>query len=452
MAYVLNSARRRDSPLSQSLERLLLDSPLAARFDSIRSLEELEDFDSAYPQAIVDMRPQSPSLGAQRQASIREGEWRPISDGRSVSVAHHYVGVRIHGDHRLIQYWPDAYPDLEPVDAAAIAAAGDWAELDEVERHELQLVQESWHLGTPDSSFEEWGLYTYVELTPEEEGQVAANQLDVRSIIETRIAEARSIVDAIAAQTDRFFEVELPKRLKDRIAHKRERLTNRAAVSASLRFDDEWKLPDPKLEPIPPPAPTATSGTPSGAASGRVKVAHRDRLDPASFADVQRVIRMWANGVQSYPATFNPLGEDRLSDHLAVTLNASLANAKREVYRRSGKSDIFIQADILAEGKGPEKVFICEAKIASDDTVVAEAVDPQLFGYLNTHDTAAVLLLYFKQQDFDGPRDRRLAALRKVKGYMKDEPGPSGWPIFEYEVEGRYVRLCVASVHLPPKK
>nr|WP_218680882.1 hypothetical protein [Rhodococcus qingshengii] len=135
-----------------------------------------------------------------------------------------------------------------------------------------------------------------------------------------------------------------------------------------------------------------------------------------------------------------------------ATLNATLPGAKREVYSREGKSDIFIQADSLAEGRGPAKVFICEAKWATSNKVVQEAVDPQLFGYLTVHDTAAVLLLLFRTQTFDGPKRGRLAALRRVTGFIDTKEGSSGWPIYKYETDERRVDLCVASVHIPPKR
>ncbi|MFC9664616.1 hypothetical protein ACFVJ5_30650 [Nocardia sp. NPDC127606] len=372
-----------------------------------------------------------------------------MSNAGYEAVTHHYVGVRLDGEHRLVQYWPDASPDLLPVDADVVAASKEWAQLDKVERHELQLARDTWHLGSPDEAMAAWGLYTYVELSEEEEAAVARGELDIRAVFDARVTYARSVVEAITTQTNRYFDVELPQLLKERIAYKRRLLTNRAAVSATLTFDDEWTLAAPTLESIPTTSEQPTADAVAGPGPGEATVEHRDRLDPKSFADVQQVIRLWANGIERYPVTFYPLGEDRLSDHLAVTLNASLANSKREVYSRRGKSDIFIQADVLAEGSGPEKIFICEAKIASDDTVVTEAVDPQLFSYLNTHDTAAVLLLYFKQKEFDGPRERRLAALRRVEGYVDEAIGPSGWPVFEYQVGERHVRLCIASVHIP---
>jgi hypothetical protein len=154
--------------------------------------------------------------------------------------------------------------------------------------------------------------------------------------------------------------------------------------------------------------------------------------------------------VERYPKTFAPLGEDRLSDLLAATLTASLANAQREVFTRNGKSDIFVQADVLKPGAGPDAVFICESKWATSDSVVSDALDPQLFGYMTAHDTRAVLLLLVPQAEPALPLSRRLAALRSVEGFQSEAEGPvAGWPVYTYSREGRLVSVCIASILLP---
>jgi hypothetical protein len=108
-------------------------------------------------------------------------------------------------------------------------------------------------------------------------------------------------------------------------------------------------------------------------------------------------------------------------------------------------------ADVLAAGSGPAKIFICESKWATDKEWVVEGVDPQLYGYLTTHDTSAMLLLLFRQQDFQSARSHAYEWLRSIDGYVGEEPGAvEDWPIFLYEHGPYQVRLCVASVHLPP--
>jgi hypothetical protein len=161
-------------------------------------------------------------------------------------------------------------------------------------------------------------------------------------------------------------------------------------------------------------------------------------------------LRHWANAVERYPAAFGALGEDRISDLLAATWNATLPGAGREVYSRGGKSDIFIQADVLDPGRGPATVFICEAKWATAHDVIREALDPQLFGYLNVHDTSAVLLVLMKQKDFAVARATYLKVLESIDGHKSTHDGPvEGWPLLEFARDGRTVTVCAAFVHLP---
>ena len=47
------------------------------------------------------------------------------------------------------------------------------------------------------------------------------------------------------------------------------------------------------------------------------------------------------------------------------------------------------------------------------------------FGYTAVRDTAAVLLLLFRTQDFEGPLSRRLQALRSIPAFAGEEMGPS---------------------------
>lgn len=95
-------------------------------------------------------------------------------------------------------------------------------------------------------------------------------------------------------------------------------------------------------------------------------------------------------------------------------------------------------------------MFICEAKWATSHDVIREAVDPQLFGYLNVHDTAAVLLVLMRQKDFSAARATYLQVLESVDGHERTEDGPvTGWPLLKFIRDGRTVTLCAAFVHLP---
>ncbi len=293
---------------------------------------------------------------------------------------------------------------------------------------------------------------THFELTVEEEDAVALGTLDLRQIAQARRERINPVVAAIDAQVAAFLS-ELPKLLRESAETRHRVLSNRAAVRDNLSFPDEWLAAEPQLEDA-PPAETLPAGQPisepQAAESQVVALNPRSRLSKATFDDVLFSLRHWANAVERYPAAFGALSEDRISDLLAATWNATLPGAAREVYTRGGKSDIFIQADAMDAGRGPATVFICEAKRATAHDVIRKALDPQLFGYLNVHDTAAVLLVLLEQKDFASARKTYLAVLESVAGYERTMHGPvEDWPLLEFAREGRRVTVCAAFVHLP---
>lgn len=402
-----------------------------------RSTDDLDRFESELPRYLEAVRLDPPQLGGARPAGRRdaEGARREVKLGTWVSTTRHYVAVQATGSTELLRYWPDAELSLSPVDAdpEADTPAG-WTR-----------PHETWTLGTPDDQHPLYSaLYTYVDLTEEEEAQ-AANQ--VNRIMNERLDRIGPIVAAIATQTTTYFDTELPATVDARLSDTRRTLTNRQAVTASLTFPSTWVPAPPTL------APAATSESPPSLSSPppqSLVIEHAPPLSPATFTSVQKIIRTWADAVERTPAAFAALEEDRLSDLLAATLNATVPFAGREVYTRGGKSDIYVLADVLAKGVGPAKVFICESKFARSDDVVRKALDPQLFGYLNNDDTAAVLILFFRQKKFASARNYRLKALRTIPDYLYEEKGPvEGWPVLRFEREGRKVDICVALIKVP---
>jgi hypothetical protein len=352
----------------------------------------------------------------------------------------YYAAVPFVAGEEFALFWPDQIAGIKPIDAEDLTAS------------------EQWMVGRVTNSPTGLGLITWIDLSEDEERREVEEQPTLPRRFAERIATARMYVNALAAQMERFFDEELVG-LGLRIVSQRQRSR---AIVANLRIPAAWKIPEPKVI----TDPTDQLGQPTDRAADSADqpatlpvdesittqhvVPHRQRLDPASFEDVQRVTRIWADGVERYPAAFSVLIEDRVSDLLAATFNATLPGAHREVYRRSGKSDIYIEADVLQAGSGPAKIFICESKWARDKDWVMGSVD-QLYRYLTTHDTSAMLLLLFRQQDFQAATSNAHAWLRSVDGYVDEEPSAvNGWPIFLY-LRGPYeLRLCLASVHLPP--
>ena len=462
MTSLFNSSRNDLDPLSNHLRSMVKRSGLLDAVYATTELDQLDKFETNLLPELAALRPKAPKLGGMRAARIGENEGIqiPVPGTEFTQPTHrHYIAVQVYGDPWLLTFWPDAAEvELTAVDASLQAESATWTTPWTHENHgRLDAAINQWQLsetGDPlDASEPEWAVYTFIDLTVAQEKAVHAGELDLRTVFEDRRKEIDPIVVQIAQQTEHYFDVELPNLLNFAIEKRREILTNRAAVTASLTFPNAWAIAEPTLDtPDPTTLPSDINTKAELNDDEELLIDTRARLAPASFEDVQAVIRVWANAIERTPEAFHDLGEDRVSDLLAATLNATLPGAKREVYSREGKSDIFIQADTLAEGRGPAKVFICEAKRATSDKVVREAVDPQLFGYLTVHDTAAVLLLLFRTHTFDGPKRDRLAALCDVKGYIDTEDGPSGWPIYKYRTGERRVDLCVASVHIPPKR
>ncbi|QIS06722.1 hypothetical protein F5X71_34390 [Nocardia brasiliensis] len=455
MPHVFNTACQQNHRLSTRLNQIIDRSGLRTRFFAINTVEELERFESEFSAELEGLRPTMPSLGGVRAWVDPDTRGRPVPNSKNaVNVHRHYIAIQVDGDHSLLECWPDAADgELEPVDAAEVAEAESVGLSSHEVRYRLTTAQEMWLLVCAVPSTWQWALYTFVELSQEEEREVETGQRDLQSTFDQRMALAQEFVARIAAQTNDFFDVVAPQEFQALIGPRRVELQTRTAVTAGLRFPQAWRVREPALAAVQPAVQEPKSSTEAPAPTGDTfRLATRARLDPATFDDVQRVIRVWADAIERYPGAYHGLKEDRVSDLLAATLNATLPGAQREVYSREGKSDIFIHADTLAAGTGPTKVFICETKWANGDAVVREAVDPQLFGYLNSHDTAAVLLLLMNQKDCRTPIERRLTALREVTGFVGEEPGPSEWPIFEYTVGDRRVHLCVATVHIPPPR
>lgn len=427
-------------PLSDLLWRRA--APIRKQIAALTTVAELDQFRaSRFDDLMLAARPQLPVLKGMRRARVDEPRWWTIPEtSKRVETVRRFVALQVIGDLEVLAYWPDEVPaEPEPIDSTNATPGGLRFE-DASHCWSIEPVGDS-----ADPNDKEWALYTFVDLSVDEEEQVAAGTLDLKAIFQRRRDQIEPIADAVRQQTLDFFEHKLRAHLEGELEAKRRKLWVREAVGESLVFPNEWVLPVPAIV---SPADIPTSDSDAG--SDVLDVPATPRLSPVSFAGLQKTIRVWADSVERYPSAFSDLVEDRVSDLLAATLNATLPGAQREVYSRGGKSDLFIKADVLNEGSGPAKIFIAEAKWATSGRVVREAIDPQLFGYLTANDTSAVLLLLFRQGNFKRAMGHHLNALRRVHGFVSEsESAVESWPLFSFKNQGRRVDVCVATVHIP---
>ena len=157
------------------------------------------------------------------------------------------------------------------------------------------------------------------------------------------------------------------------------------------------------------------------------------RLSPKSFAQLLGTIRTWADAVERNPRGFGHLDEDSISDVLAATLNATMPNAGREVFSRSGKVDIHVSANVLAEGSGPAEVFLCESKFANAQEDIREALEDQIFRYLTARSTQAVLLALCRQKNVSVGEGSTREWASRIDGFTGVSDGPvAAWPHHTY--------------------
>lgn len=428
-----------------------LDRNLRSLVDAIRELRtvaDVEDFTAHRLPGMLDAAyVQPPEIGALQPSSVDAPVSMALEDGTRPFVAQHRTTFEVHGDGGTLRYWPDDAPQLLAADEPPSAT----------ESLTVDNADDVWQLRGPDDKGK-YLLSTSLYLTREEE----ASRPDVTGMVVARRRRIEPILEAIAEQVASFNET-LPARVGEALNGMRQEFEAREGVTRSFDFPPEWHADVPVLETFEEASLAGSGGGESDRASIEQRGLYGDhlrledidmpmtaRLAPRSFEQIQRIIRIWANSVERYPRAFAGLHEDPISDLLAATLNATLPGANREVYSHSGKSDIFVRADILDEGSGDENVLIIESKWATSKGVVHKALDPQLFGYLTATDTAAVLLLLMPQKHFHSSRNTYRTHLRGVDGYVREETSAvTEWPIFVFKRDGRTVRICIATVHLP---
>ncbi len=324
--FVFTSFLKENRPLSAELWRRA--RPLLNRITTATSLEDLEAFQpTLVAAAVAELGIKPPRLGRIRKASDREGEtkWDATRTAGS-PTRRFYVAVEVSGDITLISCWPDlAGAELKPVDAEVVAELGGLdattrASNEEVSRY-LRAGQ-VWEIDADDDPRDgrpaTFSLYTYFELTLQDEDAVARGDLDLAGVVRERRERITPIVVAIEEQVQLFLTRDLPDRLSEMAEDKRMELSNRQAVRDSLSFPEDWLGREPELDDAPlgdPLPPAQREREPLSAQPEDMHLNPRSRLSRATFDDVLFSIRHWANAVERYPAAFGVLVEDRISTY-----------------------------------------------------------------------------------------------------------------------------------------
>jgi hypothetical protein len=450
---------RENRPLSAYLMQTY-GRPLLGRARGLARAEPDGDPDQLVARLLAEPRVEPPALGGMERASVRDRDGLPrptAAAGTKALTSRHYVAIELTGEPGLLDWWPDeADEGLEPIDPfdgdpwqrPSLEAPYDYDA--ELARYEFQVAQDRWTVGLRADAGPV-ALYTFVDLTYEEERAVGRHERDLAAEVVAMRAQIEPIVAAIGAQTTAFYDVVMPPLLQEAVADEQERIRARRAVQENLSWPNGWKQPEPVLDPPQPADPPPS--TPPPATEQRPDDLHvappQVRLSSASYSDVLRTLRVWADAVERHPDAYTDLVEDRISDLIVATLNAALPGAHREVYSRGGKTDIYIRAEALADGRGPAKVFIGECKKWDGPAVATEGLS-QLFGYLEIKDLAAVLVLLVPSKNPANARPAALEVLSPRDDYVGEEDAlVEGWPQLRFNHEGRTVRVCLAFVDLP---
>ncbi|GAB2589839.1 hypothetical protein [Kribbella endophytica] len=420
----------------------------------VGSIDELATFRGTDLQSRISaMKPALPSVGPLQPGQVRDdgGEPRDVGGGNRLSTTRYYVRCLVEGDPDLLRYWPDESDrDLRTVHHDLMARIGGYEKLQHAadDAKEYWRLTLTWQLLTVKSDGP-WALYSYLDLTREEERTLASDG-DLGQRLQSRYDELLAIVAAIADQTTHFYDVELANVVTSVADERGDVLSDRAEILRSISLPGEWASDALQLDEDSAAAEIST-GDGAPAAVALDVIGARYRLSAKSFEDVLTTIRIWADAVEQNPRGFGHLDEDAVSDVLAATLNATVPNAGREVYSRSGKTDIFISADVLAEGTGPAKVYICETKWAGGRAPIVQGLQEQIFRYVTAHSTDATLLVLCRHKNFKAAQRRVHAWASEAEGFESRRNSPiDGWPLLRYRVDGRIVEVCVATVSIPP--
>lgn len=215
---------------------MVRDAPSSEDLESYRGEQLAERIDA--------LRPEPPTIGPMAMGRIddQQGERRQIGPGHTIPTNRWYARYKVDGDLRLLERWPDADDlGLRTVDHELMERIGGYDALRTASRSDVTeywRLSKTWTLETVELPGP-WALYTYFDLTADEEKQHASDGT-MSDLINPRYERMIAIVEAIAEQTNRYFNVVLPQRVADLVADRTEVHANRQAIVAGLDLGEDW--------------------------------------------------------------------------------------------------------------------------------------------------------------------------------------------------------------------
>jgi hypothetical protein len=179
------------------------------------------------------------------------------------------------------------------------------------------------------------------------------------------------------------FNAELPARIEAMIEDRRGRVTKTDAIVEALGIplqvrDGSPQLPIRLARAI--TVPERRTSTPGQREYG---------MSDAQYSDILSIVRHQCRTFEQTPTTFASLDEEDLRNIVCSSLNAVYkGDATGETFRRSGKTDIRIEAENRA-------TFVAECKIWSGPDGLRRAIE-QLLGYLTWRDCKTAIVIFNK--------------------------------------------------------
>lgn len=256
---------------------------------------------------------------------------------------------------------------------------------------------------------------------------------EFKTLLDKELKLIRDCISAANKQVEGY-TASLHAHVKSYAMDRRNRLGKHAGLADLLNIpiasrDGAPTIKPVKLEVIRPPA---LPPVPRGGVQPEPGIRDED------YEQILHFIRHQGRTFETTPKTYAVHDEEGLRDIMLGQLNGHFrGGASGEVFRRSGKTDIRIEADNRA-------AFVGECKLWSGAGGVAKALD-QLLGYLTWRDSKAALVMFNKSvKSFNSTVLPALpAALRAHSCFLRDLPsaeaGEWRFQMRSAEDEGRRV-------------